>query len=140
MGIFRSAAVAVAAALVFAAPVHAESRMGPADTPAPPTGAPLPSYQPLDTASNVLSPSLETASDIDAFLAPTALRDLGSEFVKAEARTGVNARFLVGITWTENHAGASEISSGQHNLFSFVGNGPGGWAVYDSFQQSIQLS
>src|SRR5205807_1834295 len=63
---------------------------------------------------------------------------MGSEFVDAEARTGVSARFLFGITWTENNAGASTLAQTQHNLFSFVGSGPGGWAVYDSNQQSIQ--
>jgi Mannosyl-glycoprotein endo-beta-N-acetylglucosaminidase len=138
MGFFRRVAVAVATALIFATPVHAESTVEVADTPPPPAAGPIPSYQTLTPDSSVLDPSLETAADLDAFLAHTHLAGMGSEFVGAEARTGVNARFLFGITWTENNAGASTLAQTQHNLFSFVGSGPGGWAVYDSYQQSIQ--
>jgi hypothetical protein len=138
MGFLRRIAVAVAAALIFATPVHAESNLDVADTPPPPSGAPVPSYQALTPGSQALDPSLETAADLDAFLGHTHLVGMGSDFVEAEARTGVNARFLFGITWTENNAGASTLAQTQHNLFSFVGSGPGGWAVYDSNQQSIQ--
>ena len=138
MGLLRRTAVAVATALIFATPVHAESNLDVADTPPPPSGAPVPSYQQLTPGSSALDPSLETAADLDAFLAHTHLAGMGSEFIDAEARTGVSARFLFGITWTENNAGASTLAQTQHNLFSFVGSGPGGWAVYDSNQQSIQ--
>jgi hypothetical protein len=138
MGLLRRFAVAAAAALIFAAPVHAESNLDVADTPPPPSGAPVPSYQELSPDSSVLDPSLETAADLDAFLARTDLAGMGSEFVTAEARTGVNARFLVGITWTENRAGASYLAQSQHNLFSIEGDGPGGFLAYDSNQQSIQ--
>jgi hypothetical protein len=88
----------------------------------------------------VLAPSLETAADIDGFLARTPLAGMGGEFIRAEATTGVNARFLVGITWVENNSGASYLAQSQHNLFSFVGNGPGGWAAYPSFEDSIRSS
>jgi hypothetical protein len=85
-------------------------------------------------------PSLETSADIDAFLARTPLAGMGPEFIRAEAATGVNARFLVGITWVENNSGASYLAQSQHNLFSFVGNGPGGWAAYSSNEDSIRTS
>lgn len=140
MGFFRRAAVAVAAALSLAAPVYAESSNDVVDTPPPPAAAPVPAYQPLDSSSNVLTPSLETAADIDAFLARTPLGGMGAEFIRAEAETGVNARFLVGITWVENNSGASYLAQTQHNLFSFVGNGPGGWAAYSSAEESIRTS
>jgi Mannosyl-glycoprotein endo-beta-N-acetylglucosaminidase len=140
MGFLRPVVVAVVAALSLAAPVHAESSVDAANTPAPPASAPVPAYEPLTTASNVLQPSLETAADIDAFLAPTPLAGMGAEFIRAEAATGVNARFLVGITWTENNSGASYLAQSQHNLFSFRGAGPGGWASYSSAEESIQTS
>src|SRR4030081_60873 len=140
MGFFRHGVVALAAALSLATPVLAASPYDVADTPAPPATAPRPSYQALDTGSSVLQPSLETAADIDAFLAPTPLAGMGAEFIRAEAQTGVNARFLVGITWVENNSGASYLAQTQHNLFSFVGNGPGGWAAYSSAEESIRTS
>ncbi len=140
MGFLRRAAVAMAAALSLATPVHAESSTDVVDTPPPPASAPAPAYQRLDTSSNVLQPSLETAADIDAFLARTPLAGMGAEFITAEADTGVNARFLVGITWVENNSGASYLAQTQHNLFSFRGSGPGGWAAYASFEESIQTS
>jgi hypothetical protein len=140
MGFFRSAVVAVAAALSLATPVYAESAVDLADTPPPPASAPIPAYQALDTSSSVLQPSLETAADIDAFLARTPLAGMGGEFIRAEATTGVNARFLVGITWTENNSGASYLAQTQHNLFSFRGPGPGGWTSYSSNEESIRIS
>jgi Mannosyl-glycoprotein endo-beta-N-acetylglucosaminidase len=140
MGLFRSAVVAVAAALILATPVYAESPVDVAETPPPPASAPVPAYQPLDANSSVLQPSLETAADIDAFLARTPLAGMGGEFIRAEATTGVNARFLVGITWTENNSGASYLAQTQHNLFSFRGSGPGGWASYSSSEESIRTS
>lgn len=138
MGFIRRVAVAAATALLFATPVHAESNVAAADTPPPPSGAPIPSYETLTPSSSVLDPSLETSADLDAFLSHTHLAGMGSEFVAAEARTGVNARFLFGITWAENNAGASTLAQSQHNLFSFVGAGPNGFLAYDSDQQSIQ--
>jgi hypothetical protein len=140
MGFVRRAAVAVAAALSLATPVYAASSSDVVDTPAPPASAPIPAYQSLDTSSSALQPSLETAADIDAFLARTPLAGMGAEFIRAEAETGVNARFLVGVTWTENNSGASYLAQTQHNLFSFVGPGPGGWATYPSFEDSIRTS
>jgi len=140
MGFFRRAVVAVAAALSLVTPVHAESSLDVVDTPPPPATAPVPAYQPLDTSTSVLQPSLETAADIDAFLARTPLAGMGAEFIRAEAETGVNARFLVGITWTENNSGASYLAQTQHNLFSFAGNGPGGWASYASSEESIRTA
>ena len=140
MGFFRQAVVAAAAAVSLVTPVHAESVNDVVDTPPPPATAPIPPYQALDTGTSVLVPSLETAADIDAFLARTPLAGTGAEFIAAEAATGVNARFLVGITWVENNSGASYLAQSQHNLFSFVGPGPGGWAAYSSAEESIRTS
>ena len=140
MGFLRRVAVALAAAFMLATPVYAESPGDVADTPPPPTGPPSPAYQPLTPDSSVLIPSLETAADIDGFLARTPLAGMGAEFIRAEAETGVNARFLVGITWVENNSGASYLAQSQHNLFSFAGSGPGGWASYPSFEDSIRTS
>jgi hypothetical protein len=140
MGSLRPVVVAVVAALSLSAPVHAESSVDVANTPPPPTSAPIPAYEPLTAASNVLQPSLETAADIDAFLSRTPLAGMGAEFIRAEATTGVSARFLVGITWTENNSGASYLAQSQHNLFSFRGTGPGGWASYPSAEDSIRTS
>jgi len=140
MGLFRRAVVAAAAALSLATPVHAASSADVVDTPPPPATAPIPDYQALDTGTRVLTPSLETAADIDAFLASTPLAGMGAEFIRAEAETGVNARVLVGITWVENNSGASYLAQTQHNLFSFVGPGPGGWAAYSSAEESIRTS
>jgi hypothetical protein len=130
--------MAVAAALTLATQVHADSQMEVASTPPPPAGAPVPAYQPLATGSDILQPSLETAADLDAFLGNTNLAGMGTEYIRAEARTGVNARFLLGITWTENRAGSSYLSQTQHNLFSITGGGPGGFLSYASDQESIQ--
>lgn len=138
MGIFRPLVVALAAAALLATPGMAASGTDVADTPAPPSGPPQLQYQPLLPDSNVLDPSLETSSDVDKFLAHTPLHGLGSEFVKAEAETGVNARFLVGITWVENNAGASLLARSQYNLFSFVGSGPTGFQTFTSFEDSIR--
>jgi len=140
MGFCRRAVVVVAAALSLASPVYAASSTDVVDTPPPPATAPVPAYQPLDTGSSVLQPSLATAADIDAFLASTPLAGMGAEFITAEAETGVNARFLVGITWVENNSGASYLAQSQHNLFSFRGDGPGGWAAYASSEESIRTS
>ena len=138
MGIIRPLVVAVAAAALLFTPGMAASGNDVADTPPPPSAPPQLQYQPLLPDSNVLEPSLETATDIDKFLARTALHGLGTEFVKAESDTGVNARFLVGITWVENNAGASLLARSQYNLFSFVGTGPTGFQTFTSFQDSIR--
>ena len=130
--------MALAAAALLATPGMAASGNDVVDTPPPPAGPPHLQYQPLLPDSSVLEPSLETSSDIDKFLARTNLRGLGSEFVKAEADTGVNARFLVGITWVENNAGASVLARTQYNLFSFVGTGPTGFQTFSSYEDSIR--
>src|SRR5438105_6081659 len=140
MGFFRRVAAVVAVVFTLSTPVHAESPGDVVETPPPPASPPAPAYQLLTPDSDVLIPSLETAADIDGFLARTPLAGMGGEFIRAEATTGVNARFLVGITWVENNSGASYLAQSQHNLFSFVGDGPGGWAAYPSFEDSIRSS
>jgi hypothetical protein len=131
-----AAALAAGAAMLAAPAAAAPSAAD--DTPPPPAPAPAAEYRPLTIDSNVLDPSLVTAADIDRFLAPTPLAGYGGVFMTAEATTGVNARFLVGITWVENNSGSSVLAQTQHNLFSILG--AGGWASYDSFESSILQS
>jgi hypothetical protein len=131
------AAVLAAGAAMLAAPAAAAPSAAD-DTPPPPAPAPASEYRPLIVDSNVLEPSLVTAADIDRFLVPTPLAGYGAVFMSAEATTGVNARFLVGITWVENNSGRSLLAQTQHNLFSIMG--AGGWASYDSFESSILQS
>lgn len=138
MGYLRTLLLAAAAATaLFATPAQAASD-GADDTPPPPAAPPAVGYEQLTPASNVLDPSGVTAADIDRFLAPTPLHGYGGEFMAAEARTGVNARFLVGITWIENNSGRSQLAQQQHNLFSILG--ADGWASYASFDDSIRQS
>jgi hypothetical protein len=140
MGTSRAFAVAVAAVALFSVPGLAAPAEGVADTPPPPDAPPQLVYHDLTPQTHALEPSLSTAADIDRFLAPTPLRGQGAEFVRAEARTGVNSRFLVGITWIENNSGRAGLAQTQFNLFSFVGNGPYGFQAYSSFEESIQTS
>jgi hypothetical protein len=133
---YLAAALAAGAAML-AAPAAAAPGAAD-DTPPPPAPAPAAEYRPLTVDSNVLDPSLVTAADVDRFLAATPLAGYGAVFMSAEAATGVNARFLVGITWVENNSGRSVLAQTQHNLFSILG--AGGWASYDSFESSILQS
>jgi len=140
MAFLKTSLVATAAFALLSVPAFAAPADDVADAPPPPAGPPQPAYEPLAADSSALIPSLETVADVDRFLAPTPLHGMGAEFIRAEARTGVNARFLVGITWVENNSGASYLAQTQHNLFSFKGDGPGGWLAYSSSEDSIRQS
>ncbi|GAC1654771.1 MAG: hypothetical protein NVS9B1_06520 [Candidatus Dormibacteraceae bacterium] len=140
MGLHNRLVVAAAAALLLGASVTTALAGDAVDTPAPPVAPTAPSWEAMGVNSNVVTPSLETAADLDRFLARTNLRGMGAVFLRAEAQSGVSARFLIAITWVENNSGASYLAQTQHNLFSFVGGGPGGFQSFPTFEDSILTS
>ena len=72
----------------------------------------------LDT--NLLSASGASAWAIDEYLsANTPLPPLGAAFMAAEARYGVNARFLLAAALHESGWGTSDIARYKHNLFGY---------------------
>ena len=72
----------------------------------------------LDT--NLLSKSGLSAWAIDEYLASTtSLPNLGSAFLDAERKYGVNARFLIAAALHESNWGASYIAQNKHNLFGY---------------------
>ena len=72
----------------------------------------------LDT--NLLSKSGASAWAIDEYLkATTSLPPLGTAFIAAEKRYGVNARFLLAAAMHESGWGTSYISRDKHNLFGY---------------------
>jgi hypothetical protein len=72
----------------------------------------------LDT--NLLSTSGASAWAIDDYLASTtSLPPLGKAFIAAEARYGVNARFLLAAAMHESAWGTSHIARRKHNLFGY---------------------
>ena len=72
----------------------------------------------LDT--NLLSTSGASAWAInDDLLATTSLPPLGKAFIAAEARYGVNARFLLAAAMHESAWGTSYIARRKHNLFGY---------------------
>lgn len=72
----------------------------------------------LDT--NLLSTSGASAWAInDYLLATTSLPPLGKAFIAAEARYGVNARFLLAAAMHESAWGTSYIARRKHNLFGY---------------------
>ena len=72
----------------------------------------------LDT--NLLSASGASAWAIDEYLsANTPLPPLGAAFMAAEAKYGINARFLLGAALHESGWGTSDIARYKHNLFGY---------------------
>jgi hypothetical protein len=72
----------------------------------------------LDT--NLLSTSGASAWAINDYLsATTSLPPLGNAFIAAEARYGVNARFLLAAAMHESAWGTSYIARRKHNLFGY---------------------
>ncbi len=70
--------------------------------------------------TNLLSRSNLSAWAIDRYLAAyTPLPPLGSAFVKAERRYGINARYLVAHAMLESGFGTSDIARYAHNLFGY---------------------
>jgi LysM repeat protein len=74
----------------------------------------------LGVDSDLLSKSGLSAWAIDRYLAAnTPLPPLGSAFMKAERRYGINARYLVAHAMLESGFGTSDIARYAHNLFGY---------------------
>lgn len=73
----------------------------------------------LDVFSDVRVRSNATAEAIDAKLKGTAMEGLGSEFMKAEEKYGINAWFLTGLAIHESGYGDSAIAQDKNNLFGY---------------------
>jgi hypothetical protein len=72
----------------------------------------------LDT--DLLSASGVSAWAIDEYLAAnTPLPKLGTAFLAAERRYGINARFLLAAAMHESNWGRSPLSRSKHNLFGY---------------------
>ncbi|MFN8631956.1 MAG: glucosaminidase domain-containing protein [Chloroflexota bacterium] len=72
----------------------------------------------LDT--NLLSDSGASAWAINQYLAAnTSLPPLGAAFLAAEAKYGVNAKFLLAAAMHESGMGSSAIARIKHNLFGY---------------------
>ena len=74
----------------------------------------------LGVDSDLLSKSGLSAWAIDRYLAAnTPLPPLGSAFMQAERRYGINARYLVAHAMLESGFGTSDIARYAHNLFGY---------------------
>jgi hypothetical protein len=86
-------------------------------------GLPTRTFHPggrLGLDSDLLSKSGLSAWAIDRYLAAnTPLPPLGSAFMLAERRYGVNARYLVAHAMLESGFGTSDIARYAHNLFGY---------------------
>ena len=83
---------------------------------------------------NLLTSSSVTAHELDTFLQGTAMSGLGSAFVNAEIKTGVNALFLVSLAVHESAWGKSRIAQDKNNMF--------GYGAYDAspYQSAVHFS
>lgn len=89
---------------------------------------------------NLTLKSNASASEIDAKLAGTEMAGLGSAFVNAEEKYGVNAWFLAGLAAHESAYGTSRIAQSKQNLFGFgaYDNSPYSSAkAYASFEEGV---
>lgn len=80
--------------------------------------------------------------DLDAFLQGSPLSGLGSAFIQAERRYGVNARYLCAHAVLESGWGTSRIARDKYNLFGFgaYDKNPYKYArSFDSFEQCIDV-
>lgn len=77
-------------------------------------------YSPRNAYSlNLLTPSAVTAYELNQFLKSTNMAGLGSAFVNAELKTGVNAIFLTSLAIHESFWGKSNIAKDKNNLFGY---------------------
>lgn len=109
----RAALVVLGAALLVLTAVPTASAWAPQARPYRAGGA-------ISLDTNLLSRSGATAWAIDAYLAAnTRLPALGSAFMAAEQKYGVNARFLLAAAMHESGFGSSDIARHKHNLFGY---------------------
>lgn len=92
-------------------------------------------------STDILSRSGYAAWMIDDFLARnTPLRGLGSAFVRAEQKHGLNARYFVAHAMLESGWGTSDIARYKRNLFGYNAYDRDPWkhaARYRSFEAGI---
>ncbi len=69
--------------------------------------------------TNLTQPSNLTATEINQFLAGTALAGLGPVYIQAQDTYHVNARYLVAHSIEESAWGTSAIAQQKNNLFGF---------------------
>ena len=87
----------------------------------------------LDTA--LLSKSGLSAWAIDEYLAAnTPLPSLGHDFMAAERKYGINARYLLAHAMLESGMGTSDIARYKHNLFGFDAYDRGPWQYAAKFR------
>jgi LysM repeat protein len=95
----------------------------------------------LDT--NLLSKSGLSAWAIDEYLAAnTTLPPLGHDFMAAERKYGINARYLLAHAMLESGFGSSDIARYKHNLFGFDAYDRGPWvyaAKFRSYAKGIDV-
>lgn len=78
----------------------------------------------LTVNSDLRIPSNVTAEEIDKMLSGTKLHGLGSAFVEAEQKYGVNALYMMGLACLESGYGSSNYAVKRNNLY--------GWNAVDS--------
>lgn len=79
------------------------------------------SAQPMAAVSGDLQmPSGISAGEINLKLKGTGMEGLGSSFVEAEQKHGVNALFLTSLAIHESAYGSSKIAKDKNNLFGFA--------------------
>lgn len=91
-------------------------------------------YSPRNAYSmDLLNHSSVTAYELNQFLQGTEMSGLGSAFVNAELKTGVNAIFLTSLAIHESGWGSSKIARNKNNLF--------GYGAYDgsAYQSAISF-
>ncbi len=87
----------------------------------------------LDT--DLLSKSGLSAWAIDEYLAAnTTLPPLGHDFMAAERKYGINARYLLAHAMLESGFGSSDIARYKHNLFGFDAYDRGPWVYAAKFR------
>jgi len=139
MGFFRHGVVAVAAAMMIATPVYAESPSDVVDTPPPPATAPIPPTSlltPAATCSSRASRRRPTSTPSS----PHASRRDGSGVSSGPSGDRCQCP-LPG----RDHLGREQLrrllpGADAAQPVQLRGNGPGGWTAYASSEESIRVS
>jgi len=81
-------------------------------------------------------PSYYTAKELNLFLLGTSMSGMGSTFVEAEIRYGVNSAVLMSIAIHESGWGNSQIALLKNNLFGFKAYDDSPFASAEDFETS----
>lgn len=93
-----------------------------------------------DIIADVTKRTPAVAQRLDGYFKGTPLEGLGSEFEKAQKKTGINGIFLAALAALESGTGSSAIARDKNNLFGFQaydGSPYESAAKFDSFASSI---